>query len=56
MIWTKDAEHALQNCRIEKKLMTDTNNKFLGKPNMIKKIYWRPKRNDINLSNGIYNI
>ena len=37
MIWTKDAEHALQNCRIEKKLMTDTNNKFLGKPNMIKK-------------------
>ena len=29
MIWTKDSEHALQNSRTEKKIMADTNNKFL---------------------------
>ena len=35
MIWTKDAEHALQNCKLEKKLMGDTNNKFLEMLNML---------------------
>ena len=29
MIWTRDSENALQNCRMDKKIMNDTNNKFL---------------------------
>ena len=29
MIWTRDSENALQNCRIDKKVMGETNNKFL---------------------------
>ena len=29
MIWTREAESALQNCRLDKKIMSETNNKFL---------------------------
>ena len=35
MIWTKDSENALQNCKIEKKLMGETNAKFLEMLNML---------------------
>ena len=35
MIWTKDSETALQNCKVDKKIMAETNNKFLEMLNML---------------------
>ena len=35
MIWTRDSETALQNCRMDKKIMTETNNKFLDMLNTL---------------------
>ena len=35
MIWTRDSETALQNCRVDKKIMGDTNNKFLDMLNTL---------------------
>ena len=35
MIWTRDSETALQNCRMDKKIMGDTNNKFLDMLNTL---------------------
>ena len=35
MIWTRDSELALQNCKIDKKIMPDTNGKFLEILNLL---------------------
>ena len=35
MIWTRDSENALQNCRMDKKVMGETNNKFLDMLNTL---------------------
>ena len=35
MIWTRDSEMALQNCKIDKKIMPDTNGKFLEILNLL---------------------
>lgn len=35
MIWTKESENALQNCKVDRKIMSDTNNKFLDMLNML---------------------
>ena len=35
MIWTRDSENALQNCRVDKKVMGETNNKFLDMLNTL---------------------
>ena len=35
MIWTRDSEMALQNCKIDKKIMPDTNSKFLEILNLL---------------------
>ena len=35
MIWTRDSETALQNCRMDKKIMSETNNKFLDMLNTL---------------------
>jgi len=35
MVWTRDAENALGNCRIDKKIMGDTNTRFLDMLNLL---------------------
>ena len=35
MVWTRDAENALGSCRVDKKIMGDTNNKFLDMLNLL---------------------
>ena len=35
MVWTRDAENALGSCRVDKKIMGDTNTKFLDMLNLL---------------------
>ena len=35
MIWTRDAENALMNCKLEKKMMGETSGKFLDMLNLL---------------------